>query len=703
MYLANLLLFSIIAVANATPPFVITSGADACKLAASLNNDYPSCFISANYPADYDSDQTCKITLQSTGKLKVVDFVTEERWDYVKLGGKEYSGTTGPIDVAVKHGDVIEWLSDRGSNDKGFKICFVPPVVCDKQSGSVLNSADKECSCGTAICTADSGFYCNKGQHLCAKSSIPSCLKTNGASKNSASCVCGRNTNICDPSNGLYCNADKFLCAKVAVPTCNNMDGTSLNVGSCLCGKGTVDNICSSSTGFFCHGQHELCSKVDTICGPNEHVVDKKCASCALGHRRFGDDPSGDDTFCDVFVPRTRAELQAGVFGCLGKCLDLKGESRSTYCYVQGGLGEPEMRNSGVFENGHPYVEGTGEACLNANINVPVGQGIGKFGPIWSWDVSKIDDFQSLFYSAKNFNVDISRWNVVGTLNVDSINEYRNGLGTKDMFNYAYNFDQDLCGPGWNAIRDKATVNKERMFQYTGKSSAAADASAFKCCAGGQYYDRGTRTGNARGVCKLCPPGQFQKENDVKPDSCSICPRNTYTSKAGGALGCTACETGGFSKAGSTSCAICHVGYYTVRDSSTNFATGCQACTAGKYQPKQGQNKCVRLQLSILPFSFPFPFFLPLMHTNTHSFSVYVYNWQFYIFPFLSLSSFPSSTPTLLSISHLLSDSFLEKLSERISAIEARRAVLCSMLARHHKLDCWGSIVSSMSKRDVYA
>jgi len=108
MYLANLLLFSIIAVANATPPFVITSGADACKLAASLNNDYPSCFISANYPADYDSDQTCKITLQSTGKLKVVDFVTEERWDYVKLGGKEYSGTTGPIDVAVKHGDVID-------------------------------------------------------------------------------------------------------------------------------------------------------------------------------------------------------------------------------------------------------------------------------------------------------------------------------------------------------------------------------------------------------------------------------------------------------------------------------------------------------------------------------------------------------------------------------------------------------------------
>ena len=55
-----------------------------------------------------------------------------------------------------------------------------------------------------------------------------------------------------------------------------------------------------------------------------------------------------------------------------------------------------------------------------------------KYGPIASWDVSKVTNMGKMFHTAINFNGNISRWNVS---NVTSM---------KEMFKYATNFNADL-------------------------------------------------------------------------------------------------------------------------------------------------------------------------------------------------------------------------------------------------------------------
>ena len=84
-----------------------------------------------------------------------------------------------------------------------------------------------------------------------------------------------------------------------------------------------------------------------------------------------------------VFAPRNRAELQGdggaelGVFGCVGACgrgLENAGKSTS-FC-------SPSA-------NG-PWESGDG-ACVNADKDVPDGQGTGKYGAIGTWDVSEVE------------------------------------------------------------------------------------------------------------------------------------------------------------------------------------------------------------------------------------------------------------------------------------------------------------------------
>ena len=97
---------------------------------------------------------------------------------------------------------------------------------------------------------------------------------------------------------------------------------------------------------------------------------------------------------------------------------------------------------------------------------------------------------------AKNFNADISRWNLLKVLDIGTTpstiekGDRRNGL--KSMFKGAWYFNQDLCSPGWNAVRDRASVGKQDQFAYTGESEYDVTKwSGFKCCDGGSFYDRG--------------------------------------------------------------------------------------------------------------------------------------------------------------------------------------------------------------------
>ena len=85
-----------------------------------------------------------------------------------------------------------------------------------------------------------------------------------------------------------------------------------------------------------------------------------------------------------AFAPRSRAELvpssgEGGVFGCVGACgASLNTYQGVTYCSSSAGS----------------WRTGTG-VCVNADTDVPSGQGTGKYGAIGSWDVSAVESLRT--------------------------------------------------------------------------------------------------------------------------------------------------------------------------------------------------------------------------------------------------------------------------------------------------------------------
>ena len=69
------------------------------------------------------------------------------------------------------------------------------------------------------------------------------------------------------------------------------------------------------------------------------------------------------------------------------------------------------------------------------------------YGPISSWDVSRVTDMSSLFENAHRFNRDLSNWDVSRVTNMSR------------MFNYALSFNGDLSN--WHVSR---VTNMSNMF-----------------------------------------------------------------------------------------------------------------------------------------------------------------------------------------------------------------------------------------------
>ena len=181
------------------------------------------------------------------------DFDTEE--DYDTLTGVnsavEYSGSSGPEGVSVAAGESFLWKSDDSSNAPGFKICWRPPK-CVHANGTVENSAASNCSCGSASCSTETGFFCNANFDMCSKTATSTCAINNGSLPNDGACTCGTSFCASADSTGLYCTASLDRCAK------------------------------------------------KVLCGKNERVVQNACLACDEGYFRpgEGDDPAGEDTAC---------------------------------------------------------------------------------------------------------------------------------------------------------------------------------------------------------------------------------------------------------------------------------------------------------------------------------------------------------------------------------------------------------------------
>eukprot|EP01043_Picozoa_sp_COSAG02_P051632 COSAG02_NODE_5460_length_4301_cov_2.165397_2_plen_1343_part_01 len=86
------------------------------------------CFRSPNYPRDYGNSQACSILAMGSGILSVDRFETESGFDFLRVGGRSYSGDGtpgyGPAGVAITHGEMIKFYADDSVQKSGFEICL---------------------------------------------------------------------------------------------------------------------------------------------------------------------------------------------------------------------------------------------------------------------------------------------------------------------------------------------------------------------------------------------------------------------------------------------------------------------------------------------------------------------------------------------------------------------------------------------------
>ena len=105
-----------------------------------------------------------------------------------------------------------------------------------------------------------------------------------------------------------------------------------------------------------------------------------------------------------------------------------------------------------------------------------------------------------MFYTAKVFNSDLSKWNV------DKV------IATNRMFKNANKFNQVWCSTSWDGkISDQDFIGTQ--------------ASKVICCPPGKKFNAISKT------CGQCEIGQYNDNSRVTnalPTSCVACPRNTF-------------------------------------------------------------------------------------------------------------------------------------------------------------------------------
>jgi len=78
------------------------------------------CIQSKNHPSNYGNNEGCTISAYDVA-LTVDAFNTESRYDILNMGGRAYSGTSGP--ASGTYSGVISWTSDYSVTKSGWKLC----------------------------------------------------------------------------------------------------------------------------------------------------------------------------------------------------------------------------------------------------------------------------------------------------------------------------------------------------------------------------------------------------------------------------------------------------------------------------------------------------------------------------------------------------------------------------------------------------
>jgi len=98
----------------APPPGTWTISGSGCV----MNGD---CISSKNHPSNYGNGDQCTVSLAGDIALSVQAFSTESGYDVLTMGGRSYSGTSGP--ASGTYSGSISWVSDYSVTNSGWKIC----------------------------------------------------------------------------------------------------------------------------------------------------------------------------------------------------------------------------------------------------------------------------------------------------------------------------------------------------------------------------------------------------------------------------------------------------------------------------------------------------------------------------------------------------------------------------------------------------
>jgi hypothetical protein len=107
----------------------VTSGTQFCHV---IDDPREQGIAAPEYPAGacvwdgdgvHASNEYCSMTVVEDVYLDVVQFDTEQRYDFIEIGSTRWSGTTGPDNEILTQGTVVQWVSDVSGHNQGFVIC----------------------------------------------------------------------------------------------------------------------------------------------------------------------------------------------------------------------------------------------------------------------------------------------------------------------------------------------------------------------------------------------------------------------------------------------------------------------------------------------------------------------------------------------------------------------------------------------------
>ena len=97
---------------------------------------------------NHGDGERCTVTANMDVYVTATYYNTENKLDYVTIGGTRYSGSTGPANVQMPAGSSLQWYSDGSVFYGGFTICG--STTAQRRSSPTRRRCATRCSTTTS-------------------------------------------------------------------------------------------------------------------------------------------------------------------------------------------------------------------------------------------------------------------------------------------------------------------------------------------------------------------------------------------------------------------------------------------------------------------------------------------------------------------------------------------------------------------------